>query len=158
MRKATETLPYMKVSHRYFAVSKPYWHDDGMNPSMWTDGPAGMVFGQRFGESDDEVSIISATQRGMLADYIDRLPPADAAELIQRDIERLRPAAAGSLTPVGFHSWGQDPFAAGSWVVFGPGQVSEFAGKLGRAASARAFLWRAYRDQQSRHGGRYGIW
>jgi len=132
LRKATETLQYMKVSHHYFAVNKPYWRDDGMNPSMWTDGPAGMVFGQRFGDTDDEVTILSASQRGLTAAYIDRLSPAEAADVIRRDIERLRPAAVGCLTPVGSHSWAQDPYATGGWVVFGPGQVAEFAGKLGR--------------------------
>jgi monoamine oxidase len=131
LRKATETLSYMKVSHHYFAVSRPYWKEDGINPSMWTDGPAGMVFGQRFGDTDEDVTILSASQRGLMAAYIDRLPPTEAASLIQRDIERLRPAAVGCLTAVGAHSWAQDPFATGGWVVFGPGQVAEFAGKLG---------------------------
>lgn len=131
LRKAAATLPYMRVSHHYFATSKPYWKEDGMNPSMWTDGPAGMVFGQRFGDTDEEVTILSATQRGLNAEYIDRLPGAEAAQLIQRDIERLRPAAVGCLTPVGAHSWARDPYATGGWAVFGPGQVVEFAGKLG---------------------------
>ncbi len=132
LRKASDTLPYMKVTHHYFAVSKPYWKEDGMNPSMWTDGPAGMVFGQRFGDTDDEVTILSATQRGLTAAYVDRLPTADAADLIRRDIEQLRPAAVGCLTPVGSHSWAQDPYATGGWVVFGPGQVAQFAGRLGQ--------------------------
>ncbi len=131
LRKAAETIPYMKVTHHYFAVGKPYWREDGMNPSMWTDGPAGTVFGQRFGATDEEVTILSATQRGLMAEYIDRLPHAEAAQLIQREIERLRPAAVGCLTPVASHSWGQDPYATGGWAVFAPGQVAEFAGKLG---------------------------
>jgi monoamine oxidase len=130
LRNASVSLPYMKLCHFYFTASKPYWKDDGLNPSMWTDGPAGIVFGQRFGATDDDISIISSTQRGLLAEYMDRLPPAEAAQLIQKEIEKLRPAAVGTLTAVGSHSWSLDPYATGGWAVFGPGQVAEFAGKL----------------------------
>lgn len=130
LRKATLSIPYMKLRHQYFTASKPYWEIDGLNPSMWTDGPAGIVFGQRFGDTDDDISIISSTQRGLLSQYMDRLPPLEAAQLIQKDIEKLRPAAAGTLTPVGSHSWSLDPYATGGWAVYMPGQVSEFAGKM----------------------------
>jgi len=130
LQSATLSLRYMKVSHHYFVAKKPYWKSDGSNPSMWTDGAAGVVFGQRFGATDDDISIISSTQRGWLAEAMDRLEPREAAQIIKKDIERIRPASAGLLTPVGSHSWSLDPYATGGWVIFGPGQTSKFAGKL----------------------------
>lgn len=130
LRKAAQTIRYMKVCHFFFYASRPYWKEDGMNPSMWTDGPAGIVFGQRFGATDDDISIISATQRGSLAEAMDRLGPDLASRVIRSYIEEVRPAAAGHLKPLGHHSWSADPYATGGWAIFGPGQVAEFAGKL----------------------------
>jgi monoamine oxidase len=49
-----------------------------------------------------------------------------------REIERLRPAAKGQLELIGSHSWGADPYAAGAWVYFRPGEVTRFAGIIGR--------------------------
>jgi monoamine oxidase len=45
-------------------------------------------------------------------------------------IENLRPAAKGKLDVAGYKSWNRDPFSAGDWAVFGPGQVSRFAGAM----------------------------
>jgi monoamine oxidase len=49
------------------------------------------------------------------------------------EIARIRPAAAGKLEFLGLHSWGADPYAAGAWAYFRPGDVTRFAGIIGRA-------------------------
>jgi monoamine oxidase len=54
------------------------------------------------------------------------LPPAEAGRLVIKEIERLRPAARGALQLVAVHSWERDPFAGGTWAIFGPGQVNPF--------------------------------
>jgi monoamine oxidase len=41
------------------------------------------------------------------------------------------PAARGRLELLGVHSWGTDPYAAGAWGYFRPGQVSRFAAGMG---------------------------
>jgi monoamine oxidase len=47
-------------------------------------------------------------------------------------IETLRPAAKDQLEPIGLHSWGADPYAAGAWAYFRPGEVTRFAAVLGQ--------------------------
>ena len=47
--------------------------------------------------------------------------------MVVADIERLRPAARGALEVAAVHSWEQDPFAGGTWAIFRPGQVAQFA-------------------------------
>ncbi|HLF11063.1 MAG TPA: FAD-dependent oxidoreductase, partial [Gammaproteobacteria bacterium] len=47
------------------------------------------------------------------------------------DIERIRPAARGQLELIGLHSWGGDPYAAGAWAYFRPGEVRRFAATMG---------------------------
>ena len=59
-----------------------------------------------------------------------RLPPKDAVSLVQREIERMRPAAKGALEGGVIHSWATDPFSGGDWAVYGPGQIRAFAREL----------------------------
>ena len=91
---------------------------------MWTDGLIGSVIAQRFGDDPAEVTGLVVNARGWSADYLDRLGAAQAGAAVIREIERLRPAAKGTLEFGGFHSWWQDPFNAGDWAIYGPGQVT----------------------------------
>lgn len=125
--EAVNTLPYMTNTLVFFTPKRRFWDSDGLSPTMWTDGVAGTVMGQRFGKEDDEVTTIVANPRGNMASWVDRLPPAEAVRLIQTEIERLRPAAKGALENGVIHSWARDPYAAGDWAVFGPGQIERFA-------------------------------
>ena len=122
--RAVQTLPYMQVSLAFLNVKRKFWESDGLGPSMWSDGAAGMFMAQYFGDRDDEVTNFVCSLRGWKAAHLDRLDPAAAQRLVIADIERARPAAKGALTPVGYHSWAQDPFAGGSWAIvfFRPGR------------------------------------
>jgi monoamine oxidase len=128
--EAVNTLPYMMNTLVFFVPKRPFWESDGLSPTMWTDGPAGTVIGQRFGATDEEVTAIIANPRGNMAAWVDRLPPADAVRLIRAEIERLRPAAKGALEGGMIHSWARDRYAAGDWAVYGPGQIERFARTL----------------------------
>lgn len=127
---AVSTLNYMINTIIFFKANRPFWEEDGMSPTMWTDGMLGTVVGQRFGESDDEVTAISVNPRGIWAAYLDRLPREEAISRVVAEIEKIRPKARGALECTGFHSWNQDPFAAGDWAIFAPGQVSRFGNAM----------------------------
>jgi monoamine oxidase len=131
--EAIHNLPYMLNTLVFFVPKRRYWETDGLSPTMWTDGVAGTVMAQYFGKNADEVTAIVANPRGHAAAWLDRLPPAEAIRTVQREIERLRPAAKGALEAGTIHSWARDPFAAGDWAVYGPGQVQRFGRVLGDA-------------------------
>jgi monoamine oxidase len=123
---AVKTLPYMLNTLFFMVPKRRYWEDDGRPPTMWTDAGCGTVSAQRFGDDPDEVTAIVANPRGISADYLDRLPPEEAARVVVAEIERLRPAARGALEVTAMHSWANDPFARGDWAIYGPGQVNAF--------------------------------
>jgi monoamine oxidase len=54
-------------------------------------------------------------------------------------IEKIRPAAKGQLEVLGSHSWGRDPYAAGAWAYFRPGDVTRYAAVLGNAHGRLTF-------------------
>jgi monoamine oxidase len=124
--KAIKTLGYIPITQFHLVPKKPFWESDGLSPSMWTDGMLGMVLAQKFGKRDDEVTSLTVWCRGLAAQFIDRYGLQDGAKMIIAEFERLRPAAKGLLELGGAHSWAADPFAAGDWAIYQPGQVTAF--------------------------------
>jgi monoamine oxidase len=128
--KAIKTLGYIPITQFHLVPKKPYWKDDGLHPNMWTDGPVGIVLAQRFGKTDDDITSLTVWCRGLNAQYVDRLDAAAAKKMILAEFERLRPAAKGHLEVAAMHSWALDPFAAGDWAIYAPGQVTAFANTM----------------------------
>ncbi len=122
--KAIQTLGYIPITQFHLVAKKPFWETDGLSPSMWTDGLLGMVLANRTGKTDTEVASLAVWCRGLAAQYIDRFGLQEGGRMIIGELERLRPASKGLLTVGGAHSWAADPFSAGDWAIFQPGQVT----------------------------------
>jgi monoamine oxidase len=124
--RAVKSLPYQPVYQAALQVSKPFWEDDGLEPSMWTDSPIGRVSAIYHEAKDDQVSSLLVSAFGPGARHLDRLGREGAARFVVAQIEKMRPAAKGTLRVSGQHSWEQDPFAGGAWAYFNPGTVTKF--------------------------------
>jgi monoamine oxidase len=124
--EAVNMLPFMQMAHAVLIPKTPFWEKDGLGLSMWSDGPAGMSLAQAYADDPDAVNAFLVFARGKWATYLDRQGPERAKALILADIENARPAARGQLDVVHYYSWSADPFSAGDWGVFAPGQVSRF--------------------------------
>jgi monoamine oxidase len=98
---------------------------------LFTDTRAGMLAAARNRDRPTEITSLTAWITGDVAAELDRLAPADAGRAVIAAIETLRPAAKGQLDLIGLHSWGADPYAAGAWAYFRPGEVTRFAPVLG---------------------------
>jgi len=127
--QAVKTMDYTLSTQVHITAKRPFWEDDGLPPSMWTDGPAGMVSASR--NAAGEITSLAARASGFMARYLDRLGPEGAKAAVVKYIEGFRPAAKGQLTALHFHSWELDRFAGGgNYMVWGPGEVTAFHGKL----------------------------
>ena len=105
---------------------RPFWEQDGLPPTMWTDSQIGRVFGIYGGATDDEVSSLLVTAYGFKSAWLDRLGREAAGRYVVAEMERIRPAAKGALGVAAYHSWTLDPFSAGDWAYFAPGTVAQF--------------------------------
>jgi monoamine oxidase len=103
-----------------------------MKAGMWTDGLAGTMMAQPFGDTPTDINSLICRHRGVLAAKLDRMPVADANRAVVAAIEDIRPAAKGQLEVAGFKSWQNDPFSCGDWVIWQPGQVRDFAQAVGQ--------------------------
>jgi monoamine oxidase len=132
--EAVQTIPYQAISNVFLRVKSPFWEVDKLSPSMWTDGMAATVIAQRFGQTDDEVTGLVVQPRGELSGYWDRLGREAAMARVIAEIEAIRPAAKGQLVGAAYHSWVLEPFSAGDWAYFPPGQVARFANAMSAPA------------------------
>ena len=130
--EAVGHLDSQPVTQLYFAHRSSFWLKDGHAPSMFTDGPAGMVAAARNGNDPKEVTSFTVWAMGPLATRLDSLNEEDAANTVRQAIEAVRPAARGQLEFLGAKSWGTDPCAKGAWAYFKPGQIARFAATMGQ--------------------------
>lgn len=128
-QQAVYTLPFMPITFVVLEASEPFWEQDGLGPTTWTNGPAGRIGPTRYGESGEINALLSMT-RGHDADRLDRLGPEHAKALVVQELEAARPAAKGKVKAVHYHSWGAEPFSAGDWAVFRPGQIAAFMAEM----------------------------
>ena len=129
--RAVKSVNYARCTQVHLVPTKPFWEDDGLPPSMWTNGPAGMVSPNRLGPRLEEVTSLTAYARGVQATYMDSIGAEAAKAAAINAIETARPAAKGRLKALHMHSWQLDQFALGAdFMIWGPGQVPRFFGDL----------------------------
>jgi monoamine oxidase len=147
--EAVRGLPSQPVTQLHFGARSPFWEADGLAPSLYTDGPAGMFAAARPDTASTEVTGFTAWVMGNQARRLDALPAREAAALVVRQIETVRPAARDQLEFIGQKSWGADPFARGAWACFRPGQVRRF-GVAMRVAHGRVHFCGEHLAEASR--------
>jgi monoamine oxidase len=124
---AVRTLDSQSINQIHIVPKSPFWEKDGMSPNMFTDSLAGMVIAERKGADPQEVTSLTIWLRGERAIWADQVDQQTAIDTVVADLERLRPAAKGQLDVLGYKSWYRDPYSAGDWAVYAPGQISSFA-------------------------------
>jgi monoamine oxidase len=130
--RAINTLASQPVNLLHLAISEPFWEQDGLQPNMFTDSLAGMVVAERKGGDVRDISSMTLWVRGRHATWMDTLDEPAAIATIMEDFYRLRPAARGKVEVAAYKSWYRDPFSAGDWCYWQPGQVSGFAADVAR--------------------------
>jgi monoamine oxidase len=118
---AVKRMPYHNQSQVWLRATKPYWEEDGIEASMWTDGPVTLVRQQI--EHDGTRELISALAFGPKSRTLDAMAPADRGRLVLDYLHRIRPSMVGRLEVVGTHSWALVPTIRGCSHQYVPGKV-----------------------------------
>lgn len=123
LRRAIPTLGYTHATFTYIAATTPFWREDGLGETLWTDEP---LLGRVFVLSDDPPMLKTfVTGPGALA--TDRMSEAESARRIVAGIEAARPAARGKLHVLRRFSWQQQPGARAIYHHIGAGQAAMLA-------------------------------
>ena len=126
---AVRHMPYANNTQIHIRLKgEPFWEQDGMDASLWSDGPLTIVR-QPIGYdgSRDRLMVICAGKKG---GRIDQLKPEDRGKFAVQEIEKIRPSTKGKLEVTGVHSWNQHPFIYGCGHSYGPGHVNRFAKEI----------------------------
>lgn len=122
-RRAIPTLAYTHATFAYIAASEPFWRNDGLPATLWTDETLlGRVF-----VLGDEPAMLKLFITGRNADIVDQLPDDVAGARMIAAIEAARPSARGKLRLVRRFSWQRSSSARGIYHHIGAGQGAMLA-------------------------------
>jgi monoamine oxidase len=132
---AIRTLGYTNVTHLHYLPKRKFWEDDGLPPSMWTDGPGSRFMALRNNpENPEEITSFIAFANDRMANHFDRIGAEASNQKILSYLEHVRPSTKGALEFVKFWSWQLDPFAGGAYAAWKPGQLSSFGRDMAKPA------------------------
>jgi monoamine oxidase len=128
--EAVRGMPYGNQSQVWLRVRAPYWEQDGIDASMWTDGAFNLIRQQI--ENDRSRHLISALAFSDNALKLDAMTVAERGRFAIAEIERIRPSTRGKLEFVGAHSWLQAPGAQGCSYQLRPGRAFDWTREMGK--------------------------
>lgn len=120
---AAKHLPYTRITQLHVAFRRPFWEEDGLPITMWTDGPFGRLFLNR--GQDGQQGLICWVN-GAQAAALDRSTDSEVANAFLHYMKTVRPASEGQLEVLKIHSWGKNPWARGAYFHLAPGQAYRF--------------------------------
>ncbi|NVE95661.1 flavin monoamine oxidase family protein [Altererythrobacter lutimaris] len=122
-------LPYTRASFAFIQAKTPFWREDGLPATTWTDDPLlGRVF-----VLGDSPPMLKLWTTGAGADMLDRLPRETAKAMIVERLTQARPSSQGQIEDIAFYSWQRSPFSAGIYHHIGTGMASDLAATVRRA-------------------------
>ncbi len=120
--EAVNELPYTAITKFFFRPRHPFWEDDGLPVSMWTDTIIERVFPNR--GPGGEVLSLTCWVDGANAMTLDAMSEEEQLATVQGELARIRPSTRDAVDVVGTISWGNDPWALGAYAHYAPGQVT----------------------------------
>ncbi len=120
--KAIKELQYTRITQIHFDA-EPFWEEDGIPPSMWTDTPLERIMDVN--AASEEVKL-ACWVNGTGADYFKEMSDAEIADFTMKTMAKIRPASEGKISYLGTHKWGSYRYNKGAYCEFGVGQAALF--------------------------------
>ena len=134
---ALNGVDYHKIVQLHCVVDSPFWEASGWGGSWWTDGLLGRVFTRPMPGAERYNMTIWIN--GDSCDTLNALDDETCTDTILQALWKLVPSAQ-EVTSVGqLVRWTNDPFAGGSWALWGPGQAGSAHAAI-RAPAGRLFF------------------
>ena len=125
---AVRRMPYGNQSQVWLRVKRPYWEQDGLDASIWSDGIFTLIRQQI--EPDGSRLLVSALALGPNSAKLDAMPARDRGAFALETIARLRPSTRGALEVIGTHSWAEMPLIGGCSHQYIPGVAMSWVRSL----------------------------
>lgn len=121
-RAAVANIPYGHGTSVFLPVREPYWEEDGLPPSIWSDGmlPRVMKWQSQAGE------YLWVYLSGIANDFCRHNPDDVVLEQVMQELVRIRPSTAGRVEPGAVMCWSKHPWVRGTFAYRGPGDVRRY--------------------------------
>jgi len=120
-----------------FEFKEPFWEKDGLPPNMWTDGP--FEFFAHTPSATETKGVLRAYINGKGVEPLNAMSPKDLGAAAVAELVRLRPAAAGVVSPGHIMNWSTYPFTKGHIAYFQPGDIERYGEFVGKPVGAMYF-------------------
>lgn len=120
--EAVKSIPYGQATSVYLEVTEPFWEEDGLGSSLWSDGPIGRAYNW----ATPNGKYIWVFLAGIVNHNIRTWPDDAIVDYVMRELAVMRPSTVGRVTPVGVKNWSRDPYAQGTYSFREPGQIARF--------------------------------
>ncbi len=119
-----QELGYTKITQIHLQADEPYWEEDGLPTSMWTDTELERVMRLN---PHPEAGELVCWVNGKGTAFFDQMSDQEIAAFTLKELREIRPSTEGRVSYVGAHNWGLYPYNKGAYAEFLPGQASLFA-------------------------------
>lgn len=138
-RAAIAGMAYTPIVQVHMVANRPFWEEDGLPASMWTDSAIERVFSGT-GPDGAPNGALNAWINGDGALALDGLSDTEVAAQVTATLARLRPASEGAIGIRHVIRWTpSNPLAGGAYMHWQPGEISRWAADLARPAG-RMFI------------------
>jgi monoamine oxidase len=124
-------LTYFDASRFLLQTGTRFWAAAGLNGSARTDGPAD-IWDMSFGQKGAAGLVSLTTGDDRIENQLEKMPPAQQTAFGAGLAAEAFPEIKSELRKSNVQIWGLDPFAGGAFSVFKPGQMTAWAGILGK--------------------------
>jgi monoamine oxidase len=123
-------IAYTPITRIYYRIRRPFWEQDGLPVTMWTDSAIERVFPLR----DDDGAVVALVSHadGPGAEKLDSLGEEERHRYAEQELARLRPATKGAVEAIATTSWATDRFAGGAYPYYAPGQIGRLRPAVAR--------------------------
>ncbi len=123
---AVARTPYGHHTDVFLHIREPFWEEDGLPPSLWTDTSLGTVLRMSWGDIGYLWIAINGRANRQWRDQSD----AEVMSGVLAELGRMRPSTVGRVEPRIVQNWSASPWTRGHLAYMAPGQISEFGGAL----------------------------
>jgi monoamine oxidase len=116
---------------------EPFWEKDGLPPNMWTD--CQFQFLAHTPSRTEPNGILRFYTSGPAVEPLNKLSDQAVGAHAVAELVRLRPAAAGLVSPGRVMNWSTYPFSKGHAAYQRPGDIGRYADVMGRPVGAMYF-------------------
>lgn len=131
---AINTLPYLDITRTYLQVDEPFWLNEGISGTSYTDLVAGQISGHVHpAGAANNPAILESMVTGPKATVLGKVSEKELLSDILQDMKKIHPQINKHFQKGHVKAWGEDPFALGGISFPGPGDVTRHLEPLQRA-------------------------